>query len=455
MALALHRVGPEQQGRQSDAEGWRLLYVGATVKILMWGEARNGACSHYRGGQFYEVWRSLGHEVKNADIHARGELVDASGKPVDEGATPAQLRERMADGTWRLDVAMSFEPIEWADVIFFRRDYSTNYACSLDPDECDFRTEDPYVAMQHKHKLRPRKDSVTPPVFRELLKLSDRPAIVYDSDDYLISDKKMRWNGLWADFYAHRHLALEMAQGADLLTVSTPGLEKLYRHTNPNRRVIRNAIQPEWYVTELPRPERPKPLLLYYGSAVRMRDFAGYPNELTRKLEGGFAAKAVADLAHELDTMFMGCEEGWESEVKSAGFKHIVGFTRGLEKFANALTATHADIGIAPLLGDEFDSGKSELHWLEFTMIGAATLASEMRGGGPYNMIRHGVDGMLAHGRQDWYDGLKRLIREPNLRADIVAGARERVLAEYDYHNRALEWLSAFEWAIANKRPPS
>ena len=54
---------------------------------------------------------------------------------------------------------------------------------------------------------------------------------------------------------------------------------------------------------------------------------------------------------------------------------------------------------------------------------------------------------MLAKGRQEWYDALRKLIREPNLRADMASAARERVLAEYHFEKRAEEWASAFYYA--------
>jgi hypothetical protein len=392
----------------------------------------------------------LGVTLRTADLKTKVSVVGKDG-PVEQ-IEQGKLRRGIDDGSLRLDVEIDLEPIRWADVILLRRDYNTSYACDQPIDVCSFRSDDPQEAMRHPHRLQKQKDTATLPVWAGLKGVTpdERPAIVYDSDDFLIGDRKMMWNGLWADYYAHRHLAKDMAQRADLVTVTTPALAKLYAATNRNIRVIRNAIDPDLYRTDVPRPERDRAVMLYYGSAVRMRDFGGYPDDYG-KIQGGHAFKAVLELKRELRTVFFGVEPGYEKVVREFAFDETIPRVEGIPAFAATLAGTHADIGIAPLQGDEFDLAKSELHWLEYSMIGAVTVAERMFSGGPYGVIRDGVDGFLVRGRQAWYDALRKLAREPNLRADMAAAARERVLAEYDYRKRAIEWKDAFAWALEHK----
>lgn len=422
------------------------------MNVLVWGDSA-GPCAYYRGSMFRDYLATKGVTLRQADVHTIIRVLDADGHEMPGRLPQDELLKGMNSGKYRLDAEVDTEPVEWADVILFRRDYNTNFSCSLDPSVCAFRTEDIRQAVAHPHKLIAKRDTATLPIWKGLIQTTDdRPAIVYDTDDYLIAERKMLWNGLWPDYWAHRELCREMAREADLVTVTTPTLASFYRHTNANIRVVRNAIDPEIYYTEAPRPERERPLMLYYGSAVRMRDFGGYPDD-QGKIRGGYAFKAVMDLKKELSTLFLGCEPGYEPKVRSFYFDKVQNRVEGIQLFAMSLASTHADIGIAPLWGDEFDAAKSELHWLEYAAVGAAVVAERMDGKGPYSVIRDGVDGLLVRGRQDWYDALRRLIRNPNLRADIAAAARERVLAEYDYRVRAQEWIDAFQWAIENKRP--
>jgi len=119
-----------------------------------------------------------------------------------------------------------------------------------------------------------------------------------------------------------------------------------------------------------------------------------------------------------------------------------------IKQFSQMLAGAHGDIGIAPLVGDEFDRCKSELHWLEYAVTGAAFVGEGFRRGeAPYSMVRHGVDGLLARTAQEWYSSIKSLVESKDLRQQISGAAKERVLLEYDYKIRAKEWADAYRWA--------
>ena len=118
-----------------------------------------------------------------------------------------------------------------------------------------------------------------------------------------------------------------------------------------------------------------------------------------------------------------------------------------MSAFAAELAKAHPDIGLAPLVDEPFNRARSELHWLEYSMAGATTMASGTMGGGPYEVIRDGVDGLLARNKGEWIEGLRRLSASPALRQELAGRARERVLAEYAAADRAAEWAAAYRWA--------
>jgi hypothetical protein len=232
---------------------------------------------------------------------------------------------------------------------------------------------------------------------------------------------------------------------ADLLTVSTPVLEKFARRQNVNVRVIRNSVDAAAFVPEGPRPDGPT-RLVWYGLPTRERDYTGAPLLIGER--ASYCRAGVQDHRARLRTVYIGAHPLAPSSaqrMRAAGFDEIRPLANQ-DKWPRTLAASYPEIGVAPLIVNAFASCKSELHWMEYAACGAPTVAERFRGGGPYDCIREGVDGLLAHGRQEWSDAIGRLAREPQLRADIGGAARERVIREYDPRQRAAEMADAYRW---------
>ena len=242
---------------------------------------------------------------------------------------------------------------------------------------------------------------------------------------------------------AHLDFVEAMLREADVVTVATPVLAHHYA-MYPKRPpvVVRNACDMSLYEATEERTDV-RPTAVFYGTQARLRDlFGGYDND--NHFFGGTAWQAVRE--NGLRAIWIG-DEG--TAPIPAEFAQIVPFKRDLRDFARTLANTHADVGLAPLMGDEFDKCKSELHWLDYSAAGIPVVAERLMGPNPYSPIRSGVDGFLARGRREWVLATKRIVREPNLGADLVAAARERLATEYDPRKRALEWAEVFQMARA------
>jgi glycosyltransferase involved in cell wall biosynthesis len=421
------------------------------VKVLVWGTAAQGSCAYYRGHLYDEPLAELGVEMRHIDRLPQHNTI-RSGPVLPKNLPPAEVERMIREGSITVDIHIDTDDLKWCDVVMFRRYYNTFYRCALE--HCEFRTHDEIEARAHPHGIRmfqpniPARDGLTAAVWTIAAQQQDK-GILYETDDLLTRASSSRWNGMWPDMEIEEPLVSEMARRADLVTVSTPRLAKYMSVLNPRTVVIRNAVNPALYTPTEPRPDDAHPRLVYYGGIVRMRDYAGYPDPLTNKWSGGYPARAVSELGSALHTIFLGAKPE-QVEILRPFFNDVRPYIENIQEFCTALANTHGDIGVAPVLGDTFDSCKSELHWLEYTAAGMATIATRLYGDGPYNVIRDGVDGVLARGRQDWYDGMKKLL-DPSFRADIAAAAKERVLAEYDYRKRAVEWADAFRWVSEHR----
>ena len=109
-------------------------------------------------------------------------------------------------------------------------------------------------------------------------------AIVYETDDDHFNIRP--WNGYLKDVIPEYEMIEQMAKRADLVTTSTNIIARRYARFNDNIRVIRNAIDPELYKPTVERPSGDKPLVVYYGSTARLRDYAGYPEGPRNKMTG-------------------------------------------------------------------------------------------------------------------------------------------------------------------------
>jgi hypothetical protein len=403
------------------------------MNILVWGTAEQGPCAYFRGHMFDEEWKKLGINVRHID------KINFIAKPGAEGMSQDKA---MRKGLLSVDSS----DVEWADLVMFRRYYNCSYKC----DACGHATKDVNSLKVHPHEMKIR-DTITEwmwPAFES--KLFDK-AIIYETDDNHFQIRQ--WNGYYPDVQAELPLIERMAKRADLVTVSTGPIKDAYSHLNDNIRVIKNAIDPSIYTTSSPLSTagEGRPRVVYYGSTARMRDYGGFPSGVGGKWEGGYAGKAIEDLRKELWNVFIGVNPGTE-HVVAPFFDEAFQYIENIKQFSDVLTRSNPDIGIAPLVGDSFDRCKSELHWLEYSMVGAAFVGQKFKyGEAPYSMVRHGVDGLLAKGRQEWYDAIKSLVRSKDLREQLAGAAKERVLKEYNYKDRAKEWADAFKWAIENK----
>lgn len=387
------------------------------LKVLVWGSSSVGACAYFRAGHLFDApLRKLGVEMRHVSAldYERNRILDRQDNVIDTAKVkPSALLAMLDRGDARLDARVDTRPLEWADVLLFRRYYRVTGA-----------------------------DLITRPVWDVVEQMPNGPAVLYDTDDDLIGPAP-RWNGYADDMEAAKPLVRRMAARADLVTVSTPELARRFGPLNANVRVVRNAVDASLYLPTEPRPDGDRVRVVYYGNASRMRDYEGYP-DVSGRWQSGYPKAAVKDHGQSVRTVFLGAENG-----QPTGWDETLPYVKGIEAFARALGNTHGDVGLAPVLGDDFDRAKSELHWLEYSAAGMATIATRCNGGpdaGPYNVIRDGVDGVLAKGRQEWSDGLRRLL-EPSYRADVAGRARERVLSDYSHVQRAQEWRDALVWA--------
>lgn len=115
----------------------------------------------------------------------------------------------------------------------------------------------------------------------------------------------------------------------------------------------------------------------------------------------------------------------------------IAGGVFSWEEFPPLLTSQGWDIGLCPLIDDIFNRSKSHIKWMEYSMAGAAVVASPVE---PFKVIKHGKTGLLANSTNEWFSCLELLIRNPDIRKQMAKNAYEDIETNWQYKDQAEKW---------------
>jgi len=156
-------------------------------------------------------------------------------------------------------------------------------------------------------------------------------------------------------------------------------------------------------------------------------------------LMGGVREETITDLFEE-----------WSLEMIENRIR-FHGGTPSWNGFPAALMKKPWDIGIAPLVDNEFNRGKSHIKWMEQAMKKIPTVASAVY---PYekpvqgtDVIRDGKTGFLVED-DEWDKALTYLIENEDVRNEVGQAAYKQVVDEWQYETHAFKWEQAIEGVV-------
>lgn len=153
---------------------------------------------------------------------------------------------------------------------------------------------------------------------------------------------------------------------------------------------------------------------------------------------------------------FMGGIETWAVRQLFEGFTDedferikIIGGSTSWKKYPRLLSRRKWDIGICPLIDDEFNRNKSHIKWMEYATYRIPCVASKVY---PYykkiqgiNTIKDGKNGFLAKNTKQWIKKLSRLIENEDLRIKIGNSARQSVDKDWQMKDQVYKWEKVFD----------
>lgn len=273
-------------------------------------------------------------------------------------------------------------------------------------------------------------DSVS--VLERMKKVGKR--IIYDIDDDLfdIPDDNPAAKGFGR---SEQMAAVECMKLADAVTVTTvPLQERLTRLIGKAPVVVPNSIDVDagWQPTPLTGSPDGWKRIFWQGSNTHDEDWEECFQAVCRVMQKrrdvrlvvlGFLPTLVKkDMAHG---------QHWTSRIEYLG-------PMDPEAYFRLIKNVRAEVGLAPLRANDFNMAKSSIKWIENTMIGMPTIASDVRAYS--DVITHGEDGFICSTEGDWMDCIELCLDDERARKTMIEKARRKVRNEFNIKNTVKTW---------------
>ena len=246
-------------------------------------------------------------------------------------------------------------------------------------------------------------------------------AVVFHIDDDLLHVPESLGRSKFEHYNAPERLAALRAdmEASDSIYASTPALAAALEATGITTPVVAGDIycsmDPETFLTSRPAT----------GPVIGYMATGGHGADLDMVLP------AVRRLMSEVPNLRFETFGTIGATQSLSEFGSRVGHHRGVPNYALFLARLSELgwwVGIAPLEDTPFNRCKADTKWVEYTSAGLAVVATDLP---VYHRACADGAGLLAADEQEWYEALRALIMNKDLRSDTVSAARGRISAMY------------------------
>lgn len=241
-------------------------------------------------------------------------------------------------------------------------------------------------------------------------------------------------------------LLKRFASVADMVTVSTDFLADEYREVNKNVVVLPNCIDPmDW---DKPKRNDTGTIRIgIVGSVASNKDYEQI-KPLLDKLKDNPKVKIVLFALPPKNK-----DTEWATSIYKPEFdfwnQYNVEWTPfcQIEDYMRTLNNLKLDIMLIPRHDNYFNRAKSNVKFLEASILAIPTIAQSFSDGlSPYEVNEADKDNLiLCKTEQDWIDKTLELIENKDMRIALGNKARDYVITNYNIKTNAHKWADAYK----------
>jgi glycosyltransferase involved in cell wall biosynthesis len=244
-----------------------------------------------------------------------------------------------------------------------------------------------------------------PPVLERLL--AWRVPLVLDFDDAIYLRDTSRANA-WSRVLKAKWKTQTICRVASHVTVGNEFLARFARQHARAVTVVPTTIDTDRYDMR-PRPENPRPVVGWTGSATTVPYLATVAPALQRLSERQEFELRVIGGEIQIEGVRVQCKP-WRADTEVEDLRDF-------------------DVGLMPLSDDQWSRGKCGLKALQYMALGIPPVVSPV--GVNATIVRDGINGFHARIVEEWVDRIALLLHDPSLRRALGREARKTVEATY------------------------
>lgn len=283
--------------------------------------------------------------------------------------------------------------------------------------------------------------------------------VIFEADDAVVDTYGRERKNLQHIGENWANKSKETIAMCDAVTVTNHYLaENFRRFTDKPIFILPNYVDFEWYGKEdlIIKRNTDEIRLGWFGSKGHFEDLRMVLPAIKEVMESHPNVKLVYCGYGGMSSDKLSTEIGWGEDVFKEIPRERREFYRGVDEHNWVMKhrLLDIDIGIAPLIDDEFNHCKTHIKWMEYAVLGTPAVVSPVvYGEHPVNktgsVVTHGKDGFIATTHEEWVKYLSMLIEDATLRKEMAKAAKRKVEKDWDLDKHWSEFLTAYQQVVA------